>query len=102
MSTKKKLKNLLKQNDLFSTDVSFRDPKGSSFSSSFGACLSIAIFVITVLYASKKTITLKERDDTLITAYTERNLLETGSFGYEETGFNLAMKIKLLEGKRSS
>ena len=58
--------------------------------------------MITILYATKKSITLKERDDTLITEYTENSLLDTGSFGYKETGFYLALSFKIPEGRKSN
>ena len=58
--------------------------------------------MITILYATNKSITLKERDDTLITEYTEAGFLDTGSFGYEETGFYLALSLKVPEGRKSN
>ena len=97
MTFSKKLKRTLKKTDLFSQDISFQDPRGESFSSTFGACLSIMILIIIFLYASKKAIILKQRDETLITEYIESDLLDEGSFGYEETGFYLSLQIKMRE-----
>ena len=63
--------------------MGFRENEEESFSSMFGAGLSILIFIVTLLYAIKKGVILSEREDLLITEYTEKNILVEESFGFE-------------------
>ena len=57
LSTFKKL-------DMFSSDVSFRENGGDSFGSVFGACWSIVIIIVVLLYGSNKFFILKDHEDT--------------------------------------
>ena len=63
---KKKLIKLFQKSDLFAQNVAFRENKGDSFTSCYGATISILITIITCVYAANKTIILKERDDSII------------------------------------
>ena len=63
---RKKLIKLFQKSDLFAQNVAFRENKGDSFTSCYGATISILITIITCVYAANKTIILKERDDSII------------------------------------
>ena len=73
---KKKLIKLFQKSDLFAQNVAFRENKGDSFTSCYGATISILITIITCVYAVNKTIILKERDDSIISQYTAFNTLD--------------------------
>ena len=70
---KKKLNKFFQKSDLFAQNVAFRENGGDSFTSCYGASVSILITIITCIYAANKLIILKERDDTLISSYIETN-----------------------------
>ena len=69
----KKLNKIFQKSDLFAQNVAFRENGGDSFTSCYGASVSILITIITCIYAANKLIILKERDDTLISSYIETN-----------------------------
>ena len=73
---RKKLTKLFQKSDLFAQNVAFRENKGDSFTSCYGATISILITIITCVYAVNKTIILKERDDSIISQYTAFNTLD--------------------------
>ena len=73
---KKKLAKLFQKSDLFAKNVAFRENRGDSFTSCYGATISILITIITCVYAANKIIILKERDDSIISQYTAFNTLD--------------------------
>ena len=73
---KKKFFKIFQKSDLFAQNVAFRENGGDSFTSCYGASISILITIITCIYAANKMLILKERDDTLISSYVETNVQE--------------------------
>ena len=73
---KNKLFRLFQKTDLYAKNVAFRENKGDSFTSSYGATISILIAIITCVYAVNKTIILKERDDSIVSRFTTVNSLD--------------------------
>ena len=95
MKIKKNFKRIIKASDLFPSNVEFRENKDESLASSFGGGLSIMLILVALLYAVKKTIILYERDDLLITEYSEKNALEDGPIRYDQTHFFIAIGFRL-------
>ena len=55
--------------------MAFRENNGDSFTTCYGATISILITVVTCVYAVNKTIILKERDDSIVSQYMTANAL---------------------------
>ena len=62
-----------KKLDMFSSDVSFRENGGDSFGSIFGACWSIVIIIVVMLYGTNKFFIMYDYADTQFNEYTEKN-----------------------------
>ena len=62
-----------KKLDMFSSDVSFRENGGDSFGSVFGACWSMVIIIVVILYGTNKFFIMKDYADTQFNEYTVKN-----------------------------
>ena len=69
MTKRKTIGRYFRKIDLFSTDISFRENKGNSFGSNFGAFLSLIVFFIIGMYGNKKLSILVNKEDTKIMDY---------------------------------
>ena len=94
---KKKILRLFQKSDLFAKNVAFRENRGDSFTSCYGATISILITIITCVYATNKIIILKERDDSTISQYTADNALDEDMHYYNETDFFIALGLKSID-----
>ena len=79
------LKNF-KKLDMFSSDVSFRENRGDSFGSIFGACWSMVIMIVVLLYGTNKFFIMSDYADTQFNEYTEKNDLVREVVGQDELG----------------
>ena len=73
MPRKSTFSRYFKQADLFPQDVSFRENGGDAFTSMFGACTSLIIALVVLLYGVNKFSVLINYEDTRINEFTERN-----------------------------
>ena len=74
---KKKLNRIFQKSDLFAQNVAFRENGGDAFTSCYGASISLLITIVTCIYAARKILILKERDDSFISSYIETNAQDT-------------------------
>ena len=79
--------------DLFPQDIGFRENNGQSFKTTSGALMSIFLILTVSLYAFNKTVILIEREDTLISEFTQQTSLFEEEFSFEETKAFLALGV---------
>ena len=69
-----------KQIDLFATDITFNENGASSFSTVFGACLSLLIALIVAAFGINKFFIMFNFDDTNYSEFTFENALSGEEF----------------------
>ena len=85
---------MLKGQDLFKSDIAFRENGGGSFTSTAGVLATIMVYMVTLIYAGNKLVILRGREDSRLSEYFETNMIGDSAIGYEETNFFFALGIR--------
>ena len=72
---------VLKRLDFFATNIAFRENRGDSFGSVFGACTSLFIALIVASYATRRIGIMFDNSDTKFNEYSVKNGLSQEEFG---------------------
>ena len=82
-----RVSSLFKKLDFYPEDISFRESGDESFKSVFGACISLLIVFMVLIYATSKAQILFLKEDTKYSEYEKENALEDKDYYYNETEF---------------
>ena len=80
MSKRNKLSTYFSSLDFFHTNIEFRENGGHALGSVFGACISIIISMVVVLYGINKFFVMINYDDTQYSEFTVKNGLSLDTF----------------------
>ena len=79
--------------DQYSYDVGFKENGSSSFGTIFGGLISIVIFVCVTIYAVKKGLDFKDRNDSTYSSHYAKHALADGTFRFNDTAFLPAIRL---------
>ena len=84
---------MFKKLDFYPEDISFRESGDESFKSVFGACVSLLIVFMVLIYATSKAQILFLKEDTKYSEYEVENALEDKDYYYNETEFFISFAL---------
>ena len=85
---------VLKSQDMFASDIAFRENRGRSFTTTAGIIVSIFIYTVILIYGGNKLVILKGREDTMLSEYFETNTIGDSVISFKETDFFFAMGFR--------